>query len=165
MPWRRPNVEQRMNPLLELVPLNSEGRWLEVGSGGGLFGDLLSLRIPNLEVLKSDIRLKKNLNLLARLEGLGIRKNSLNGILAAQVLHYIKDLRRTIVEFSKKLVTGGNLLIIEYDFQKSYSWIPYPFRIDRIEEIVDNINSLQIQGVKHMRDGNRPKYSVLITKV
>lgn len=51
----------------------------------------------------------------------------LDGILAANSLHYFKDRIKTLQHIRSFLKPGGKLIIIEYNVDSGNPWVPYPF--------------------------------------
>ncbi len=170
MAWKRSDIENRLYPLFDLLSQQEVSSvWLDIGAGDGLMGYLLQKRLPNSTILGTDIpRLSKSRNVAIRsyLQNCPIRKRSIGGILCSQVLHYIptNDLKEIIKNLICFLVNNGILLIVEYEMRNSYTWIPYPITIQHLKDIVETIPAIQINSIKRIQDGNRPKYSVSIFK-
>ncbi|MHA2099759.1 MAG: methyltransferase domain-containing protein [Candidatus Kariarchaeaceae archaeon] len=170
MSWKRANPEKRLQPLVSIVSKNgSSGIWLDIGTGDGLFSKLLSTILPNVTIIRSDISKHAdygNLGLKSYLQSLGIRENSLSGIICSQVLHYIETKNHSnIIDHLNSLLTeSGSLLLIEYKINKSYSWIPYPVHINTLMKHAKDSILWHYVASTEIRDGDRPKFSVLLKK-
>ena len=173
MSWKRPNVETRMFPLVDII-LNGNRRgdyWLDIGSGDGVFAKLLSEIVRESTVIQTDVKKfgrVTELDFFATLERLPVRKRTLSGIICAQVLHYFppNKLPGIIDQLTAKLKLGGSLLIVEYKTNHSHSWIPFPISLEQIKSIKQEhtFTMWSITKSKTIQDGNRPKFSVLIKK-
>ena len=116
--------------------------WAEFGSGDGAFtlalaelihpdGTIYSIDIderavnqqrkkiqkqfPDLEVHYLTADFTKPLNL-----------SSLDGILMANALHYLKEKESFISKIRNYLKTNGRFLIVEYNIDHGNHWVPYP---------------------------------------
>ncbi len=61
--------------------------------------------------------------------------SSLNGILMANSLHFIKDKALLIDKLKRHLAPGGGFLIIEYDTLRSGFWVPYPLDSAHLKQL------------------------------
>ena len=170
MSWKRTNLEERMRPLLSILDKNkSSGLWIDIGSGDGLFAQMIGKLRSHTTVIRCDISKNANYGLLGiqmYVEKLGIRPRSLNGILCSQVLHYLDYREQKIVlsDLSQYLAHDGELLIIEYELNRGYSWIPFPISQTNLIEYAKASNLWDFITTKSIKDGNRPKYSLLLKK-
>jgi SAM-dependent methyltransferase len=55
----------------------------------------------------------------------------LDGILAANSLHYVRDLAACLARLQAFLKPGGRFILVEYDIQTPSPWVPYPLPFDR----------------------------------
>jgi ubiquinone/menaquinone biosynthesis C-methylase UbiE len=130
--------------LLKPADLEKGGSWADLGAGSGAF--TFALR----EVLgpEADIHaVDKDKSSLSQLEqehlsrfggkdNLHIHigdfsRNSilppLDGILAANSLHYFKDRVSILKHIRSFLKPNGKLIVIEYNVDSGNPWVPYPF--------------------------------------
>ena len=120
-------------------------RWLELGAGRGAFtfalADVLG---PSGHILATD-RDVAALRALADEAGrrfpdvpvavreLDFRKpfpsdlEPVDGILAANTLHFAPDVPRIAASLRSLLRVGGRLVVVEYDADQGNPWVPYPF--------------------------------------
>ena len=70
-----------------------------------------------------------NLHLLARDMTQELELRSLNGIIAANSLHYVERRRQSSVlrNWRRMLRSDGRLIIVEYDADDGNRWVPFPF--------------------------------------
>ena len=123
------------------------GRWADLGAGGGAFtlalADLLGLgahitavdrdagsvrglaaemgkRFPRteLEVVVADFTRPISLS-------------SLDGIVMANSLHFLRDKRPVLERVHEMLKPGGSLIVVEYGSDRGNPWVPHPFSYER----------------------------------
>jgi len=57
---------------------------------------------------------------------------SLDGMLLANVLHYVADPAPVLRQLGRLLRPGGRVVVIEYDRRAANRWVPYPIPIARL---------------------------------
>ncbi|MFT4041206.1 MAG: class I SAM-dependent methyltransferase, partial [Thermomicrobiales bacterium] len=122
------------------VPAGAGGRWAEMGAGTGAF--TLALRDiagPEAEIIAID-RAAGDLRALERAmtrafpgTQLETRRadftrpldvTPLDGILAANSLHYAPDQAALLRRWRGSLRPGGRLIVVEYDTDQGNQWVP-----------------------------------------
>lgn len=129
--------------LLKPANLEKGGSWADLGAGSGAFTFALRELIgPTTEIHAVD----KDKSSLKQLEHeyqvrFGSTDNlkvqvgdfsrsslpPLDGILAANSLHYFKDRVKVLQHIKSFLKLNGKLIIIEYNVDSGNPWVPYPF--------------------------------------
>jgi ubiquinone/menaquinone biosynthesis C-methylase UbiE len=123
------------------VPAQAGGRWADFGAGTGAF--TLALRDvagPDVEMIAID-RDSGDLRELQRameraFPGTLLRTHAadftrplelppLDGILAANSLHYVRDQAALLRLWRSYLAPGGRLIVVEYDTDRGNHWVPY----------------------------------------
>lgn len=87
--------------------LTSDGKVLEIGSGGGFLKDLYP------EVVTSDVKDINNVDMVINAENLPFEDNSLDSILAVHVIHHIPDIELFLQEANRVLKVGGGIVCVE----------------------------------------------------
>jgi ubiquinone/menaquinone biosynthesis C-methylase UbiE len=123
-------------------------RWLELGAGRGTFTlALLDLLGPDAEVIALDhdrgaleelersVRLRfPRAHLRTRAADftrpLPVTPGSLDGVLAANALHFVPDPQPVITATVTALRSGGRFVVVEYDADRGNPWVPWPFGFD-----------------------------------
>lgn len=170
MSWKRPKPEERLKSLLSILDISElPSLWIDVGSGDGLFSKMIEKILPQTTVIQCDISLNASYGLLgirSYIEKLGIRPRSVNGILCSQILHYLDySQQKTVLnDLTQYLSHHGVLLIIEYEINRSYSWIPFPVTQMDLIKYAEVSNLWNFKTTKSISDSNRPKYSLLLQK-
>jgi trans-aconitate methyltransferase len=128
------------------------GTWADLGAGDGTFTralvDLLgpggrlhavdrdasavasiatwaSRQAPNVTAVVGDVT--KELDI----PGL----HSLDGMLLANVLHFVRDADAVLTRLVGHLRSGGRAVIVEYDRRAASRWVPYPIPPTRLAEL------------------------------
>lgn len=105
-----------------------------IGFGGIIFSvdqklDLLKKKLRN-RYYKSQIHLYSS-NILKPMPFLP----ELDGILLANVLHYVEDQQNFITHLEKYLKKNGVIIIVEYDREDSNPWVPYPLSLVSLQRL------------------------------
>ena len=134
------------------VPANAGGRWVDFGAGTGAF--TLALRDvagPEAEIIAID-RDAGDLRQLQRtmertFPGTSLQTRTadftrpldlppLDGILAANSLHYVRDQVTLLHHWRNYLTPGGRLIVVEYDTDRGNHWVPYALSFETFAELV-----------------------------
>ncbi|HEX5827692.1 MAG TPA: methyltransferase [Candidatus Limnocylindrales bacterium] len=122
-------------------------RWLELGAGNGEFTLALADVLGDAGSVVALDRDASSLAELARrlatrfpgtaLETLagdlteGLPPGPFDGVLAANSLHYVRDLGPVLASIRDLLRPGGRLVLVEYDAERGNPWVPYPISFRR----------------------------------
>jgi len=127
------------------------GRWADLGAGAGAFTlALAELLGPEGEVIAVD----RDRGALRELEGslrpgcaavrtLGadftkpIDLPSLDGIVMANSLHFVRDKAPVLALVHRMLKSSGRLLLVEYDADRGNEWVPYPLSFGTWRTLAD----------------------------
>jgi trans-aconitate methyltransferase len=63
----------------------------------------------------------------------------LDGILAANSLHFVRDAEAVLERWITRLADGGRIVVIEYDRRAASRWVPYPMPPSRLAEIAKQL--------------------------
>ena len=124
-------------------------RWLELGAGDGAFTLALADVLGGAgHIVALDLDGRALTTLAARVGGqfpettletvTGDLRASLpagpfDGVLAANSLHFVKQLAPVLASIHAALRPGGRLVIVEYDADVGNQWVPYPISFARWE--------------------------------
>ncbi|MFH1321426.1 MAG: methyltransferase domain-containing protein [Bacteroidota bacterium] len=95
------------NVILKKISGLSEGKLLEIGSGGGFIKEL------NPGIITSDILPLDHCDLVLSAEYLPFQNNELSAIIMIDVLHHIPDCLAFFKEAQRTLKNGGKIIMIE----------------------------------------------------
>lgn len=56
----------------------------------------------------------------------------LDGILLANVLHYVAKPAPALADLAARLGDGGRIVVVEYERREANPWVPYPLPLDRL---------------------------------
>jgi SAM-dependent methyltransferase len=140
-----------------LRPAVSEtgGTWADVGAGTGTFTlALAELLGPSARVFAVDrdgkalaeLRASAAPHAHARIETVqadftkafelpGAKPGTLDGILLANSLHFVRSAEDLLARLESWLRPGGRIILIEYDRRAPNPWVPYPIWVDRLPEV------------------------------
>lgn len=77
--------------------------------------------------------------------------NSLDVIIMANTLHYIRDQETFLGRLPHHLIKNGKIVLVEYDTDRSNQWVPFPVTYDKAQTL------LAEAGFKNIfRIGERP---------
>lgn len=133
------------------VEENAGGVWADFGSGDGAF--TLALRDvagPDVEIYSVDADAQRlanqkeqfekqfpdtNIHFLNEDFTKGLNIPPLDGIIAANSIHYSKDRIKTLKHFMSFLKKQGKLIIVEYNVDEGNIWVPYPFSFPTLQKL------------------------------
>lgn len=136
------------------IPPNSGGRWADFGAGTGAF--TLALRDiagPEVEIIAVDRDagdLRDLQRVMARVfPGTVLQTRDadfarplelplLDGILAANSLHYVRDQVALLRRWRGHLTPGGRLIVVEYDTDRGNHWVPYALSFETFSRIAQD---------------------------
>ena len=130
------------------------GVWADLGAGSGAFTlALRDLAGPDVELIAVD-RDRAGLGTLRttmerRFPGTRLRLLEadmagrlalppLDGIVAANALHYVPDQKALLRRWHDYLKPGGRLIVVEYDTETGNRWVPYPLSYASFAEIAQS---------------------------
>ena len=58
-----------------------------------------------------------------------------DGLLLANVLHYVHDQPALLRGCREQLTQGGHLLVVEYDTDRANRWVPYPVPLRALTDL------------------------------
>lgn len=125
------------------------GRWADLGAGAGAFtlaladllgpaADLIAVDLDGGALAWLDAELRRRFP-SARLQTLRqdfrdplpIGAGALDGVLAANSLHFLADRGSVLAAVRRLLRPGGRLVVVEYDADRGNPWVPHPFSFPR----------------------------------
>jgi ubiquinone/menaquinone biosynthesis C-methylase UbiE len=127
------------------------GTWADLGAGTGAFTLALAELVgPGGEVIAVD----RDRGALGELEhalrpgGAPVRTlgadftkpidlPSLDGIVMANSLHFVRDKAPVLALVHRMLKPSGRLLLVEYDADKGNHWVPYPMSFETSRSLAD----------------------------
>ncbi|HJR65948.1 MAG TPA: class I SAM-dependent methyltransferase [Gemmatimonadaceae bacterium] len=130
------------------------GTWADVGAGDGTFTRALAELLgpgSRIYAVDNDARAMRRLEQWAarakasvmsvvadftgpfELPSFGERL--LDGMLAANALHFVRDPAGVLARLVERVRPGGRVVVIEYDRRRASRWVPYPIDSDRLPEI------------------------------
>jgi ubiquinone/menaquinone biosynthesis C-methylase UbiE len=123
------------------------GRWADLGAGEGAFtlalADLLGpganitavdRDAGSLRGLPAEIRKRfpaTELEVVVADFTRPISLTSLDGIVMANSLHFVRDKGPVLARVNEMLKPGGSLIVVEYGSDRGNPWVPHPFSYER----------------------------------
>ncbi len=128
------------------IPTESaNSTWVDLGSGSGTFTKALAKVLGNSStILAID---KENHKIVSPNNQVKIQSlqsdftkaslpDSLDGILMANSLHYVKDQLEFIKALTNQLKPTCRIIVVEYDTDQSNTWVPYPVTFNKMKELL-----------------------------
>lgn len=119
--------------------------WVDLGSGSGTFTKALADLLPDDSSITAIDReshsiISPNKNVSIRFVKADFQNSKsipdqLDGIIIANALHYVKDQVAFLTTVKSHLNPTGQLIIVEYDTDRSNQWVPYPISYDKLQRI------------------------------
>lgn len=138
-------ISESQSLIKDGVPSLAKSMWADLGCGSGVFTYALAgLLQPASKVVAVDRSLQR---LDAQYNGCEIEFiksdiehdpfpfGTMDGILLANALHYVKDQKLFIQKLKRSLTPGGTIILVEYDTEKSNPWVPYPVSFSKAKTI------------------------------
>ena len=166
----------------ELVTFKTERsfsqRWLDLGSGTGLFTLALARQLPDSSIIvavdKTEMDLKqipKTFNRVAIETRLAdfikddLRQRDIDGILMANSFHYVADKNSLLHKLIPLMKKDSSFLVVEYDMDSANKWVPYPLSMDAAKELFAKrgFTNFQLLGIRLSAYGRRHMYAALIS--
>ena len=91
----------------------------------------------------------------------------LDGILAANSLHFLKDQRKALLHILGFIKPDGRLIIVEYDVTIARPWIPHPLSFRQLSAMARRIglDEPKLIGTRKSRwSGNNRLYAAVLQK-
>ena len=120
--------------------------WADLGCGNGLFTKALASLLGNESKIYAVDKVRQSLEISFNNVAIEFIKadfvndplqfTSLDGVLMANSLHYIKDKSSFLAKLKKLLKPNGQTIIIEYEIEKANAWVPYPIRFNELEKLL-----------------------------
>lgn len=130
---------------LKTAIVNPEsGNWVDLGCGSGTFTKALAQFLPSGSNIFAIDKKSQNFNdpniffLQWDFEKDLLPIHNINGVLMANILHYISDKLSFLNGMHNYLLPAKQLIIIEYDTAVVNEWIPYPINYPQLHALLDN---------------------------
>jgi ubiquinone/menaquinone biosynthesis C-methylase UbiE len=156
----------------------AQSTWADLGCGSGLFTQALASMlyaestVYAIDKNISSFKLKSvpNKVVVKAVEADFVNDNlnlkSLDGILMANALHFVRDKKSLIEKVSPYFRERPFFLIVEYDTDKPNPWVPYPVSLLSIKKLFTGLGYGSIKKLHETKSlyhtGNL--YSALITR-
>jgi ubiquinone/menaquinone biosynthesis C-methylase UbiE len=140
------NDRDALSLLSAAVPAAAGETWADLGAGTGVFtralasltgpdghvfavdeddralGAIRASSLPRITVLRADVTQPMALP-------------PLDGVVMANVLHFVADAEAVLPRIVRLLRPGGRLVLIEYEGRRPGPWVPYPVSASRFREL------------------------------
>jgi ubiquinone/menaquinone biosynthesis C-methylase UbiE len=143
------------------VPSSSTPQtWADLGSGKGLFTHALSTLLPSGSIIYAIDQDAAAVNSIrTTLSHIAVKRvvtdfvnhnfhgETLDGILMANSLHFVKDKLKFMKDVRLSLTQSGRMVIVEYDTERSNAWVPYPISYSSLERAYINMGFASISMI------------------
>ncbi len=148
--------------------------WADLGCGSGVFTRALATLLPassqifavdrNAQTLTGMYSEVKITFRRADFEKDSLNLPSLDGVLIANALHYVKDKIPFLHKIKKHLNGQGEMILIEYDTEVPNQWVPYPVPFNKLKQIVleAGFSSIEKMGEVRSAYNNGNMYSCVV---
>lgn len=127
---------------------NEPKEWADIGAGHGLFTMALATLLKKGSMIYAIDKDKSALDSIQLPDdNIHVQRihqnfekfhtpNPIDGAVMANSLHYVKHKAAYLNSVSSNLRPGGHLIVIEYDTDKSNTWVPYPIRYQNLADVL-----------------------------
>jgi ubiquinone/menaquinone biosynthesis C-methylase UbiE len=145
---RAVNHDDHVRLLRNGVPTGGAQTWADFGSGRGAFTlalrDLAGSEVEIWSVDRDASALRAQRDELARrFPGTALHTVTadftetltlppLDGIVAANAIHFVRDQRALLARWRRYLKADGRLVVVEYEREQAISWVPFPLSFRRL---------------------------------
>ena len=138
-----------------IVPHSTPQTWADLGAGKGLFSAaLLTILSPGSTIHAVDLHAPPNLqhhpSIIFHQADFVKDKlpvPTLDGILMANSLHYVKEQVACIKQLKTHLRNGAGFILIEYDTDSGNQWVPFPVSFARAQSIFGDAGFSKIEKI------------------
>jgi len=129
--------------------------WADLGCGSGTFTKALATCLhegiiyavdKESQVLKSSNAVKIEFLKLDFIHD-DLPFSTLDGLLIANALHYVKNKLQFLEKVKKHLKTVGQMIIVEYDTEVKNHWVPYPMSFQNLTETFHHAGFTDIKKI------------------
>ncbi len=135
--------------------------WVDLGCGNGLFTRALATLLKEKSTVHAIDKSKQifepahhgNSIVFHRMDFVtdDLPMTELNGVLMANSLHFVSNKHDFLLRLKKHLRHEGQLLIIEYEWDKGNAWVPYPIPYHSLKLLLTQLGFKNIAFI-----GERP---------
>jgi SAM-dependent methyltransferase len=145
------NHDDHVRLIAQDIGRDSGGTWADFGAGSGAFTlalrDLAGAGVEIIAVDRDRARLRElraamdrrfpgsHLHLLVADFGSELDLPPLDGILAANAVHFARDQAALLARWRGYLKPRGRLLLVEYDTDAGNRWVPYPLSFTSLARV------------------------------
>lgn len=151
--------------------------WADLGCGTGLFTHALASLLPAGSLIYAIDTDRASLTGIADHNNVVIEKvrqdfvqdewpfETLDGILMANSLHYVKDKSAFIKKANHHLTESGCFLLVEYDTDTPNPWVPYPLSYNSLKQLFEKAGYRSVEKLAEKPSiyGRAKLYSAYIT--
>ena len=134
------------------------GAWADLGAGDGTFTQALAELLPPASSIHAVDRDPGAVDAIRRgastardarvipivadftqpLDRHGLGAQTLDGILLANALHFVRDAGDVLARLTTLLRVGGRVVVVEYDRRAASPWVPYPIPEARMRALAES---------------------------
>lgn len=145
------NDREALALLRAAIPSAEGEAWADLGAGGGTFTRALAALVGaggHVYAVDADERAVAGLRRWAEAARGGpaitahhadisqpLMLPPLDGVVMANVLHFVADQAGALSRITEQLKPGGRLVLIEYEGRRPSRWVPYPVSAARFAEL------------------------------
>ena len=152
------NVTEAVHLIQDIGFINSKPCvWADLGCGSGTFTKALATLLPSQSTVYA---VDENRNTIDDYAGVSIENVRLNfeteplpfytldGILMANSLHFVKDKIELLQKLKSHVTQNSQFLIVEYEIKTTNPWVPFPLPYGLVKQLFSDIgfNTSQYLG-------------------
>ncbi|PWT76672.1 MAG: methyltransferase type 11 [Bacteroidetes bacterium] len=136
------------------LDLATHKKWADLGCGAGLFTRALASRLSNGSTIYAIDKHKPHIESMNGVQIENVQMDfvesplpftTIDGILMANSIHFVKDKILFVRNISRMLNKNGVWIMVEYDTDEANRWVPFPVSFESLKKIFEKAGYMTVR--------------------